>query len=131
METSNGNWIASPLIGAKNARQLGARASDIKPQNGIVGPAYDNGKLLGLSVNSSYKKAEDRLFGLNGTDEYKNKEGAVGVFDKRFLPDGLSAIEDNKTTKHVTIYPNRSMSMDEYIAKLNSINWIPVKRKSK
>src|SRR5690606_28019342 len=92
--------------------------------NNMVGPHYSTG---GLSANISSLEMTKRIF----SKEYLNKEGAVGMFDKRLLiPLGLEATTDGKDG-HVTIYPRSDMKIEGYIGALNSIPWIPVLRKSK
>jgi hypothetical protein len=142
MQTTNGEWIKSPSIGAGNGRQLGARTPqsvqsadatrDITPVNGMVGPNYSKG---GLSTSSSVVEMVQKVI----SDEYLRKEGAVGMFDKRLLGFlGLDSVADGKidpkTGKkggHVTIYPQHDMKIEHYIEALNAIPWVPVFRRSK
>jgi outer membrane biosynthesis protein TonB len=142
MQTENGNWIHSSPVGATNGRQLGARtpesigkpddntAGDIQPVNGMVGPGITqtglNGEYHGLSTSKHLTSMITKL----ESGEYKNKEGAVGMLDLRTLPPGLKAVQDSPGG-HVTIYPSEVMTIEEYINKLNSLQWIPVYRKNK
>ncbi|RYE25479.1 MAG: hypothetical protein EOP51_03990 [Sphingobacteriales bacterium] len=120
MRTQDGNWIKSPLIGAPNRAQLGARTpatvknienADVRPvgELELVGIWYTG--LKGLSAN-----VVPTLFDVKET---------IGEIQVKDLPKGLEAIQDGKN--HISIFPAGTMQFKDYQILLNSVNWKPIK----
>jgi hypothetical protein len=109
MRTIDGQWIKSPLEGAPNRSQLGARVpADIKPYP------------LSNSVGGMYTFNQ----GLSATPYYYNfdpKKETVGVIKAKNLPKGLMAIQDKPD--HISIIPAGVMKFSDYQRLLNSIPW--------
>ena len=114
---SKGNYIESPLDGAPNSMQKGARTKGSNPlhhdfknilnSSDMVGPSYTGTN--GLSGSTIPLPADPIRGTLNATTN----------LDK--LPKGLNAINDHNT--HISIYPARDMTFGEYQKLLNQIEW--------
>ncbi len=114
---NNGNYVNSPLDGAPNGTQKGARTEGSNPKfhdfsgvnsaDDMVGPSY-TGK-QGLSGSQVPLPVDPKRGTVN----------AVTDLDK--LPDGLGAINDHGS--HISIYPSRDMTFGEYQKLLNQIEW--------
>lgn len=106
----NGNFINSPLTGAPNSSQKGARTkasnskyndfSEVDEPSDMVGPSHTGKK--GLSAST--------VDGNNG-----------GSVHTRNLPKGLGA--ENDSGNHISIYPTTNMTFSKYQKLLNSIPW--------
>jgi hypothetical protein len=114
---NNGNYVNSPLDGAPNGTQKGARTegsnskfhdfSGVKSADDMVGPNY-TGK-QGLSGSQTPLPVDPKRGTVN----------AVTDLDK--LLDELGSINDHGS--HISIYPTRDMTFGECQKLLNQIEW--------
>jgi RHS repeat-associated protein len=117
MTPQNGAFVDSPLSGAPNSQQKGARtASSVKPGGPFDLPVTSETDPVGPSYT--------RAAGLSGSivPVITTRKGAInGIVPSAWLPDGLDAINDHG--QHVTIFPARNMTFGEYQRLLNMIPW--------
>jgi RHS repeat-associated protein len=117
----SGNWIPSPVAGAPNGNQLGARttSSTANQKNALVDmPVKSPGDTVGPSTTGTQSGLSANLNDQTNSAR-KRVDGQVSVAN---LPEGLGAIHDS-AEGHVTIYPTRDMTFEEYQEKLNNIPW--------
>ena len=115
MKPEDGKFKDSPLDGAPNSNQKGARTASSNPKhndfenitsaNDMVGPSHTGKQGLSSSL-----------------EELPTRTGQVnGKVDASTLPKGLGY--ENDHGKHVSIYPAKDMTFGEYQKLLNSIDW--------
>jgi RHS repeat-associated protein len=116
---ADGKFQDSPLAGAPNANQKGARACGSSPSgiadvsvtgaDAMVGPTSTppvDGHFQGLSSN------------LSGSTRPGQTKGSVDVGQ---LPAGLQAVQDG--SDHVAIVPAKEMTMGQFQTLLNQVPW--------
>ncbi|WP_171405182.1 hypothetical protein [Acinetobacter sichuanensis] len=115
----DGNFIDSPLDGAPNGNQKGARTDSSNPKHtdfrdsptpvhsakDMVGPDYTG--MAGISTSQ--------------VPLTPRPDQVLASVDKSSLPKGLSTINDHGD--HVSVYPSENMTFGEFQTKVNSIPW--------
>lgn len=117
MTPKNGTFVNSPLSGAPNSQQKGARIStsvqpgnqfdlDVTSADSPVGPSTTGAHGISASLEPLVPRRPGPI------------NGFVRVSD---LPPGLAAVNDHG--KHVSIFPTDNMKFGEFQALLNQIPW--------
>jgi RHS repeat-associated protein len=114
MKPVDGAFVESPLEGAPNANQMGARTPQSNPEfydMDVAGPEATVGPSATEQAGLSASTQPRDLFP-------SQVNGSVRVGD---LPEGLGAVNDGG--KHVSIYSTSDTTFAQYQGLLNSIPW--------
>ncbi len=121
MAFNSTGWIKSPLTGAPNARQMGARTPESSTNPDII--TYD-GMVLGGAIDPRTGRPQGLSASYPPSWRYDKGtiQGRVSIATIRAM--GLGVINDRPT--HYSIYPLKTMPFSVYQTQLNLIPWIPM-----
>jgi RHS repeat-associated protein len=129
METLEGRWKPSSLVGAPNGTELGVRTPTTNPKVSDVYPDSQNW----VSPSFPPEGLSSNLLEVNTTEQVqrlidRNKHGAIGkVSFLQLVKMGLLPTPDPNNPAHILIQPAIPMNFETYQTLLNSVPWQTVK----